>query len=142
MPDIATVADAIRDRMTAEWPHVGVPVYYENEENELSDTPEAFLHVSVETFSQQLAAYGGGRGNNRWRQQGAIIIRVFVPRGAGRAVADGYAEDAAVIFRGQRFYADVDCFGAGVVSAGVADAPNGNYWLTEVEVDLSFDLIG
>lgn len=141
MPDIATAAQSVRDRMTSLWPHNDVPVFWENEENQLADTPAAFLHVSIETLPQDLAEFGG-RGSNRWRQQGAIVIRVYVPRGAGRAVADGYAETAAAIFRGQRFAVDIDCFGAGVVSSGVADAPNGSYWLTEVEVEFSFDLIG
>jgi len=144
MPDIGTVVQAVQDRMTASWAHGDVPVFFENTEQTLpvdgtSGAPKPFLHLSVETVRGELAAFGGGRGNNRWRTPGEIMIRIFVPRGSGRSTADDLAEDAASIFRGQRFGADIDCFEAGIVAAG--DTPDGNYWLTEVAVGFSFDQV-
>lgn len=142
MPTIADVTAAIKARMTSEWPHSSVPVYWENEDTVIADTPAPFVFVSVHTDRPFLSEFGGGRGANRWRQTGRVVFSVHVPRGAGRADADTYGEAAAVIFRGQRFAADIDFFEAGPIGPGGVSETNGQYWQLDVEAEFSFDQVG
>jgi hypothetical protein len=45
----------------------------------------------------------GDPGNNAWREDGAFMIHISVPVGAGKALALNYADQLAAIFRGKKF---------------------------------------
>lgn len=122
-----------------------LPCFYQNDNNQLSDTPASFVYVLFETHNQNHAAYGGGRGQNRWRTLGSLEMFVFVPTGQGTDDALDYAEELAVLFRGQRF--------GGVSCEAVQIDPNamkaqavrdlaGNYYAVSAIADLYFDQVG
>lgn len=146
MTDTATTAQAytaIRARLEAGF--TAIPRYYQNEDNVLPDDPVPFTYVVFDTASQDLAAYGGGAGANRWRNAGALEAYVFVPTGEGLTRALDYAEQIAALFRGQIF-SGVICLDAQVDPDAVdrgpgADLP-GNYHVVAAIITFRFDQIG
>lgn len=126
-----------------------LPLLWQHVDNTLPDTPAPFVYIEMNPGRARLASFGGGRGDNRWRQQGEIQAYVFVPRGQGLAVALGYAETVAAAFRSYRD-ATISCFGASVMPVGQGSdlAPPGmtsvagNYACAAVAVDFFFDQIG
>lgn len=138
--DFKLAAKAIRDRFVANWPHVAVPLRWENEPAPLPATPASYLYVEIVGEGEGIVGYGGGRGANLWRHEGAILAHALVPEMSGTQAAYGYAEDAAAIFRGQRFD-EVSC-GAAAVLGGASKADNGNYWQVTCRIEFHFDRVG
>lgn len=132
-----------------------VPLRWQNEdedsdgETDLPDTPSSFIYTEFLAEPAALASFGGGRGNNRYRNPARVVSYVFVPRGQGLIVATDLAEQLAALLRSYRD-ADISCFDATVYPGGSgADlAPPGissevgNYFWASVEVSLFFDQIG
>lgn len=115
----------------------------------LPDTPAPFIYTEFITEPAELASFGGGRYQNRYRTPGRLHIYVFVPMGWGLIPATDYAETAASLFRSYRD-ADISCSTATVYPGGDGAMlkPIGmpsevtNYFWASAEVDLFFDLIG
>lgn len=132
-----------------------LPLRWQNEDADsggavaLPDTPAAFVYTIFEPQRAELVSFGGGRGQNRYRNPATLDMFVFVPRGQGLAVAMDYAETAATLFRSYRD-TTVSCFAATVYAGGsgaelrppgLASEVNA-YFYAAVEVELFYDLIG
>jgi len=131
---------AIQVKLLAEWTHADVPLFWQNETNDLPATPAPLVYVEVIGESERIVGFGGGRGNNLWRKDGRIEAHVFVQKGTAIATANQYADEIGAIFRGQRF-SGVDCWQAAVLD-GQSDADNGNYFGVTARIDFTVDLTG
>ena len=117
----------------------------------LPDTPAAFCHVEMENFGAGRfpVGYGGGSGNNLYRNEGLVNAYVFVPNGHGLSVAVALGEQVAARLRSYRD-TYVSCFSASVhpIGDGTSIAPKGlnseinNYTCAVVEIAIHFDQIG
>lgn len=134
--DITDAVAAIRARMTAAWSRGDVPVYWENENRTLSDTPAAFVFVEILPEAQRVSEFVG-REANSYRTEGSILVHAFVPRALGTDAGFTLAEAAIAVFRGQRL--DGITYGAGSIIGAAMEADLGNYWRCPVEVSFTFD---
>jgi hypothetical protein len=146
---------AVRDRLEASDPGIDLPLRWHGEDSPvISDTPAAFGFVVFdnEGSGQGPAAFGGGRGNNLYRNQVILTVYVFWPRGEGLQVGLEHAETVAARMRSFRS-STISCFSADVLPAigdGSRMSPPGmsrgnevdNYQCVLVEVELHFDQIG
>ena len=146
---------ALRSRLEERKPADLLALRFQNEAADsngvapLPDRPEAFAYVEFLTQGSAIAGYGGGRGNNLYRNQAKLHIYVFVPNGSGASTATTLAEECAVLFRSYRDQY-VSCFAASVITGGSGAemtppglrSEGGNYWWALVEVELFFDQIG
>jgi hypothetical protein len=131
------------------------PLRWQNEDEDslgavaLPDTPAPFLLTEFDTEPGEMVAFGGGRGQNRYRNPARLDIFVFIPKGWGVTHATDIAETAAALYRSYRDD-KVSCFASTVFPGGDGAAlkPPGlpsevtNYWWAAVEVELFFDQIG
>lgn len=117
----------------------------------LPDDATTFAYVELENFGagRGPAAFGGGSGNNLYRNEGLINAFVFVPNGWGLRAAVVQAEQIAARMRSFRD-SSVSCFSASVhpIGEGTSIAPKGlnsevnNYTCAVVEIAFHFDDIG
>jgi hypothetical protein len=126
------------------------PLYFNGDDAAiLPDTPAPFAFVVFNNEGSTLAAYGGGRGNNVYRNRARVEIFVFSPMGYGAETVAAYAETVAAQLRSFRddviscFGADVDSVGpgSGLAVPGLASEVS-NYQCAIVECSLTYDLIG
>lgn len=138
--DWPTAVSTIRTRLTTLWPNAGVPLRWENEGDQVPATPAGFVYVEVLAEASTLVSYGGGRGRNNYRDDGAILLHVLVPIGSGVQAALDYAEDGAAIFRGLAF--DGIRYGAASIVNLGEQADQGNYWQVLARIEFHFDRVG
>lgn len=143
---------AIRSRLEAGDSGISITLRWQGEDGgALPDTPTAFAYV---VFNNQgsfgaPASYGGGRGQNRYRNQALVEAFVFAPNGEGLVSAMDHAETIAARLRSFRD-TDVSCFSADVIPVGEGStvAPPGlsnevnNYQAAVAECSFFFDQIG
>ncbi len=153
MTTVVTVLSALRSLIEADPPldpsNVALPMYWQDDTITLPDIATAFAYFELEMDRAFLAGYGGGRGNNMYRQSGSLLCYLFTPIGQGVSVGLAYGEQIASTFRSFRS-ADVSCFAASVepLGKGAELVPDGmrsaagNYAAVLVVVDLYFDQIG
>jgi hypothetical protein len=116
----------------------------------LPDTPATFGFVVFSNEGSRLAAFGGGRGNNLYRNSARVEVFVFSPIGYGLEAVLDHAETVAGQLRSFRdssiscFAADVMPLGPGSDNAvpGLSRSEVSNYSCALVEATLSFDQIG
>lgn len=132
-----------------------VPFRWQNESAdslgniELPDTPSPFVYIEFNVDRGDIASFGGGRGQNRYRNPARLEAFVFVPKGEGLDEAESIAEQIAALFRSYRDN-DISCFDASVYPGGDGEelkpkglaSEVGNYFWAGVEVSLFFDQIG
>lgn len=132
-----------------------VPFRWQNEAADsqgnaaLPDTPSPFVYCEFITEPGRLAAFGGGQGQNLYRNPARLDAYVFIPRGEGMDEAESIAEQIAVLFRSYRD-ANISCFDATVYPGGDGSSitptglssPVGNYFFAVTEVSLYFDQTG
>jgi hypothetical protein len=144
---LATAFAALRTR--AEANITTMPLHWPNESNELPDEASPFVYFDIDTFPASIASFGGGRGNNRYRNGAEFRAYVFVPVDWGLNEALTRGETVAAVFRSYRD-ADISCFGASVHPVGKGteiippglESAAGNYACAVVIVDMFFDQIG
>ena len=117
----------------------------------LPEDPTAFCHVEMENFGAGRfpVGYGGGSGNNLYRNEGLVNAYVFVPNGQGISVAVALGEQVAARLRSYRD-STISCFAASVhpIGDGTSIAPSGlnsevnNYTCAVVEIAIQFDQVG
>ncbi len=147
MTTIVTAFAALRTR--AEANITTMLLFWPNENNNLPNQPEPFVYFDIDTFPAVAASFGGGRGNNRYRNAAEFRAYVFVPVDWGLTEALTRAETVAAVFRSHRSD-DVSCFGASVHPVGKGteiippglESAAGNYACAAVIVDMFFDQIG
>src|SRR5690349_6443691 len=127
MTTITQAFTAIRGKLT-EAPSITTFRFQGEDGGRLPNQPEAFAYVEVENFGpgRGPTAFGGGRGNNLYRNEGLINAYVFTPNGWGLADTVALAEQVAARLRS---YRDdyVSCFSASVhpIGEGTSIAPKG-----------------
>lgn len=103
---IADSVAAITARWTAAWvPVTGVPVVWHQNLSDAAPVAPAgahWLHLAVEHSSDEMVAFGGGRGANERELQGAVAIRVLAKRGAGETTQLQLLDSALDVFRSYR----------------------------------------
>ncbi len=131
---------------------VTFPIYWQGEDvPPLPDTPSTFAFVvfNNEGSGRGPAAFGGGRGNNLYRNNATIEAYVFAPSGEGLSVATDAAELIAASLRSFR-NTSISCFSADVVPIGPGSSMSvpgltsvvSQYQCAVAEAFLTFDLIG
>lgn len=151
MTTAAQAIAAVKSRLTASGSGISVPLHWQNERVILPDTPAAFAYVVFNNEGPGVGpvSYGGGAGQNRYRNQASIEAFVFSPDGEGMEPAVDHAETIATRMRSFRD-TDISCFSASVHPVGPGstlrppgmDSEAGNYWCAVAEIVLHFDQIG
>lgn len=139
---------AVRARLDAG--SFAFPLYYDGDSNPgLPDEPATFAFVEFRNQGSVLAAFGGGRGANVYRNSALVYAFVFTPIGSGPEVATANAEPVAAQLRSYRNDV-ISCFNSDVVDLvtgsqmtvpGLRNEVN-NYMCAIVECALIYDQIG
>ena len=115
----------------------------------LPDTPTTFAFVVFNNEGSVIAAFGGGRGSNLYRNRARVEVFVFSPMGYGAEAVTAHAETVAARLRSFRddsiscFSADVIPFGPGSgLSVPGLSSDVSNYQCAMVDCVLTFDQIG
>src|SRR3954469_11761754 len=127
------------------------PVYWQGEDVLLPDTPTTFAFVvfNNEGSGRGPAAYGGGTGNNLYRNRAFLEAFVFAPQGEGLSVATDAAELVAASLRSFRS-GSISCHasdakpigpGSSIAVPGLTSVVS-NYQCAVAEATITFDLIG
>lgn len=152
---MSTTESQARAAVRAQLPDsaVSFPIYWQGDDAPtLPDTPAAFAFIvfNNEGSGGSPAAFGGGAGNNLYRNRALVEAFVFTPRSSepGASVASGRAEQIAARLRSFRdsdisvMAADVIYIGPGSsISLPGLDAVE-NYNCAVAEISLHFDQIG
>jgi hypothetical protein len=127
----ATAYSAIRAHLEANW--TTTPLAWDNEE--FAPTQDAaFVMVQV-TGDQwdQMSIGAGDRLDNRWEEEGELLLSVIVPTGTGTLLARQHAEALANIFRGLQLgeieFRDIS------IGLGVVAEDRGPWWLLPVRIN-------
>jgi hypothetical protein len=148
MPTADEAIEAVRARLDGGG--FAFPLYYHGEPSaNLPDVPATFGVVVFENFGSVLAGFGGGRGQNLYRNSGVVSVYVFSPFGYGQQAASSQAEPVATRLRSYRddvvsiFNADVKPFGPGAdfTIPGLSSEVS-NYQCALVEAYVQFDQVG
>jgi hypothetical protein len=126
------------------------PLYYHGDDPPiLPDTPAPFAFVVFNNEGSTIAGYGGGRGQNLYRNRARVEAYVFSPFGYGAEAASSLAEPVAAQLRSHRDDV-ISCFESDVVFSGPGSALSvpglstevNNYAAAIVECNLFFDQTG
>ena len=141
---------AIKSRLST---GIAFTLYYQGDPAPiLPDTPTAFGFVVFDNFGSGSfgpVSFGGGAGQNRYRNEAVIEIYVFSPNRYGAAAVLAHAETVAARLRSYRdsyvscFNADVKMIGPGssISLPEIGGAVN-NYQCAVAECSFHFDQIG
>ncbi len=142
---------AVKARLQAVDSGISFPLRFKGEDaGPLPDIPAAFGFVLPNSERGYLAAFGGGRNRNLYRNPMIIEAFIFSPNAEGIDVALGYAETVAARMRSFRSD-DISCFAATVYAVGDGESisPPGmsssefnNYQCAAAEIEMHFDQIG
>lgn len=129
-----TVYDAVRAHLEAFWS--ATPIAWENE---LFDRPEpAAPWIMVEMVGDlyaQMSIGAGVQSENRWDEEGVLLLHVFVPSGTGASTARAYAKSLADLFRGALLIGDSLEFLDASIGMGQPGDDDGLWWRISVSVD-------
>lgn len=150
MMGITTAQAIARIRALLNGAGIGFPLYYYGDDAPiLPDVPAPFGLVVFNNEGSFLAAFGGGRGGNLYRNRCRIEVFTFSPMGYGAETVAAFAETVAVPLRS--FRDDViSCFAADVIPVGPGStiavpglaSDVSNYQCALVECVLTFDQTG
>lgn len=127
----ATAYNAIRAHLVSSW--TATPLAWDNE---TFDTPEDAAFVMVQMTGDlwdQQSIGAGDRLQNRWEEEGELLLSVIVPAGTGTATARQHAEALANIFRGLQL-GDIE-FRDISIGLGVAAEDRGPWWLLPIRIN-------
>lgn len=131
---------------------VQIPISWPSENYPLPDIPAPFVHIEFDNDGPDgrgPTAFGGGQGQNLYRNRASVTAYVFVPKGEGLDEADSIAEQVATLFRSYRD-STISCSSAHTYPGGNGadikppglDSEVGNYFYAIAEASLTFDLVG
>lgn len=152
MTTTAQAFAAVRARLDDPGSGIAIPLHWQGDDPPiLPDEPTAFAFIvfNNEGSKPGPSEFGGGRGNNRYRNRARVEAYVFTPHGEGLAGALEHAETIAARLRSYRD-ADISCFssdvipvgeGSGLAPPGLASEVN-NYQCAVAETEFHFDQIG
>lgn len=127
----ATAFSAISAHLIAEW--TTTPLAWDNEAfNPASQTAFVMVQMTGDIWDQ--ASIGAGdRLQNRWQEEGELLLSVIVPTGTGSLIARTHAEALANIFRGLQLgaieFRDIS------IGLGVRGEDRGAWWLLPVRIN-------
>lgn len=125
----------------------GVPVFWFKDNNVLPDPPSPFVWFELEVHRSELVGFGGGRGENLYRNFCELLGYLAVERGRGVEYGGPLAEGIAATFRSFRDD-NVSCFDATAsptseITADVTeDLEVGNYDWYLIATTCHFDQVG
>jgi hypothetical protein len=140
--------ERVRERLNLG--NYGFPIYFEGDDAALlPDTPSPFAFVAYNNEGEIAVSFGGGRGNNVYRNRLRVEIFVFSPMGYGAETVAAYAEPIAAQLRSYRDDV-ISCMGAGVFPVGSGSTLSvpglssdiSNYQCAVAEAVVIFDLVG
>jgi hypothetical protein len=128
------------------------PIYWQGEDvPPLPDTPSTFAFVvfNNEGSGGRPMAFGGGLGNNLYRNRAFLEAFVFAPEGEGLSVATDAAELVAASLRSFRS-GSISCFASDAKPVGPGSSISvpgltsvvSSYMCAVAEATITFDLIG
>jgi hypothetical protein len=127
------VFTAIRTFLEANWS--ATPLAWPNEH---FDPPKQAAWVAVEVEGDLLNQIEiGAPGQNAWREEGALLLHVFVPVGTGSLVARQHAKALANLFRGVTTGFVV--FGNASIGVGGPGDEDGLWWELPVSIGWHYD---
>lgn len=127
----ATAYSAIRTYLEAQW--TATPLAWDNE---AFDTPDDAAFVMVQITGDlwdQMTIGAGDRLDNRWQEEGELLLTVIVPTGTGSTTARTHAEALANIFRGLQL-GDIE-FRDISIGLGVVAEDRGPWWALPTRIN-------
>ncbi len=127
----ATAYSAIRAYLEASW--AATPLAWDNE---AFDTPDDAAFVRVEMTGDmwdQMSIGAGERLQNRWEEEGDLLLSVIVPAGTGTLLARQHAEALANIFRGLQL-GEIE-FREISIGLGAVAEDRGPWWLLPIRIN-------
>lgn len=142
-PDWAGAAQAIEDRLRAQWSDT--PIAVQNGKDfpkaDADGTLKPWVYLEIEGAGSTQRGVGAP-GNQLWVDDGLIAVHVFVPVGKGAAKARQIASAVGEIYRAARFYDDVEGYFvrtfAPHVDGGGSGDDDGLWWRVSVSVPFEF----
>jgi len=129
-----TVYDAIRAHLVAYWS--ATTIAWENELFDRPEPPAPWVMVEmVGDLYAQMSIGAGVQSENRWDEEGVLMMHVFAPSGTGASTARGYAKSLADLFRGALLLADSLEFLDASIGMGQPGDDDGLWWRISVSVD-------
>jgi hypothetical protein len=127
----ATAYTAIRAHLEANW--TTTPLAWDNEE--FAPTQDAaFVMVQITGDMWDQRSIGAGdRLQNRWEEEGELLLAVIVPTGTGSLLARQHAEALANIYRGLNL-GDIE-FRDISIGLGVAADDRGPWWMLPLRIN-------
>ncbi len=127
----ATAFTAIRTHLEANWSTT--PLVFDNETYAPADNvPFVQVQITGDLWDQHSIG-AGNRLENRWEEEGELLLSVIVPTGTGSLLARQHAEALANIFRGLNL-GDIE-FRDISIGLGVAAEDRGPWWLLPVRIN-------
>lgn len=144
---------AIRARLEAADSGITIPLRWQGENGDALPSPPspfAFVDFNNDGSGGRPVAFGGGAGQNIYRNRAHVEVYVFTPSNDTLVAALDWAE--AIASRLRSFRSDsISCFsadlipigqGSSVSLPGMSSGVAGDYQCVAVEVELFFDQVG
>jgi hypothetical protein len=106
MPDASDIVrDAIRAEVQTVLTAAGIswPIKEVSNEYAAADGTTNFIAIEFAPAASERQLTTGQRGNNLWREDGTVHIRLIAPLNAGKSPVEGYASSIRTAFRDRRF---------------------------------------
>lgn len=127
-----TVYDAIRAYLEARWS--ATTIAWENETFNRPEPPAPW--VMVEMIGDLYGRMSIGAGDeDRWDEEGVLLLHIYAPAGTGASTARGYAKSLADLFRGERLLSDDLEFRDASIGMGQPGDDDGMWWKISVSID-------
>ena len=132
------IAAAIQDYLTTSW--TSCPLAYENDGYEPPDnTPWAYVEFMGTAWVQDTIGAGPIR-DNRFTEEGLVMLHVFVPKGTGSNLIRQYARQLADLFRGAELLAGTLWFKNASIGAGNPGSEDGKWWRMTATIEFERNL--
>lgn len=129
-----TVYDAIRAHLETYWS--ATTIAWENEGFEKPEPPAPWVMVEVTgDLYAQMSIGAGNQAENRWDEEGELLMHVMVPAGTGARTARHHAKSLADLFRGALLIDDTLEFLDASIGMGQPGDEDGMWWRVSVSVD-------
>lgn len=125
---------AIKAYLIANWNHA--PFAWPNEPFEVGSDGAGFVAVEVlGTMYGQQSIGAEEQADNRWDEEGQLLLHVSVQRGRGFSQSRGAGKSLANLFRGTRLLSDRLEFMDAQIGPGQGGDDDGIYHVTTVAID-------
>lgn len=127
----AAARTQIRSFLQEHW--TATPMAWPNETFRPPNPPAPWVNVVMRGgIWDQVSIGAGDRTDNRWQEEGDLLLDVIVPLGTGDLLAREHATALANLFRGLNLD-DIE-FGAIFIDEGAAAEDKGPWWLLPLRI--------